>query len=104
MPEELNAPRSPGRARPAEGGEAGRYRIPAREEVLAWLGDVMRGEPDAQGEAPGAVQRMKAAELLAKHYGLLDGPALEREGDAGALQALAEALERAREAYGSDGV
>jgi len=73
--------------------------IPQRGEVLAWLGGVMRGDGGG-GDAPTAAQRMKAAELLAKHYGLLDAgghAAPEPE----ALRQIAEAMERAKEDYGS---
>ncbi|MBR6029730.1 MAG: hypothetical protein IKP40_11670 [Clostridia bacterium] len=67
-----------------------------QREVLAWLQAVMRGESDS-GEAIRCSQRLKAAELLARHFGLLNpgpgGPPDPRVADE-----LAEALERLKEA------
>ena len=56
--------------------------IAAPEEVLAVLSAIMQGTfPDAAGHAPGVAERCRAAELLARHYGIRRpsaGPAASR--------------------------
>ncbi|MBQ6174047.1 MAG: hypothetical protein IJK28_05440 [Clostridia bacterium] len=54
---------------------------------------IMRGEfPDEDGDMPRLADRFRAAELLARHYGLLQPP--EKAGpDAGARRRMAEEIE-----------
>lgn len=41
-----------------------------KEEVAAFFSNVMRGKPAADERLPGVKEQLKAAELLAKHFGM----------------------------------
>ncbi len=41
------------------------------EEIMNYLRSILRGEPDEDGRTADTKTRLKAAELLAKRYGLL---------------------------------
>lgn len=77
---EQTAPDRPGKIAPAE-------------EVLGMLTGIMRGEfPGEEGEMPRLADRFRAAELLARHYGLLQPPdPKERAGEE--RRQAAEAIE-----------
>ncbi len=73
-----------------------------REEVMGYLSAVMRGESQPDGEPPTPAQRMKAAELLARHFGLLAPEKAAGFCAPDALREISEALEREKEAGFTD--
>ena len=62
-------------------------------DVLNYLTAVMRGEPQPGGDPPTPAQRMKAAELLARHFGLLSPEKAAPTLNTDLLSELAQALE-----------
>ncbi len=54
-----------------------RVSMNTEEEILRYLTSVMRGESD--GGQPNVRERMRAAELLGKRYGLFDGKGQDGE-------------------------
>ncbi len=67
------------------------------EEVLRVITRIMRGEGDGEEERVPVSERRRAAELLARRYGLLEDPEAERtEARRQAALAIEAAVERMR--------
>ena len=82
-----------------EGAESGEKEggIAAPEEVLRVITRIMRGQGDTAEEQVPVSERRRAAELLARRYGLLEDPEAERtEARRRAARAIEDAVARMR--------